>query len=147
MRLWTLHPRYLDARGLVALWREGLLAQAVILGETRGYRRHPQLIRFSEQQSSIGAIAEYLRCVHVESMRRGYAFASEKIHRSRWVGLIPVTRGQIEFEWNHLMEKLATRDPTRQAMLKGLKRPLIHPLFQVEPGVVESWERGSRQAR
>jgi len=25
MRLWTLHPKYLDARGLVALWREGLL--------------------------------------------------------------------------------------------------------------------------
>jgi hypothetical protein len=29
-RIWSLHPKYLDARGLVALWREGLLAQAVL---------------------------------------------------------------------------------------------------------------------
>ena len=46
MRLWTLHPKYLDARGLVALWREGLLARAVLRGATRGYRHHPQLHRF-----------------------------------------------------------------------------------------------------
>ncbi|HEU5178767.1 MAG TPA: pyrimidine dimer DNA glycosylase/endonuclease V, partial [Burkholderiales bacterium] len=32
MRLWSLHPKYLDARGLVALWREALLAQAVLRG-------------------------------------------------------------------------------------------------------------------
>lgn len=43
MRLWSLHPQYLDAKGLVALWREGLLAQAVLAGQTRGYKRHPQL--------------------------------------------------------------------------------------------------------
>ena len=49
MRLWTLHPRYLDARGLVALWREALLAQKVLRGKTRGYRAHPQLQRFREQ--------------------------------------------------------------------------------------------------
>ena len=36
MRLWSLHPRYLDAKGLVALWREGLLAQAVLKGQTKG---------------------------------------------------------------------------------------------------------------
>jgi hypothetical protein len=36
MRLWTLHPKYLDARGLVALWREALLAQKVLRGATRG---------------------------------------------------------------------------------------------------------------
>ena len=41
MRLWTLHPQYLDPRGLVALWREALLAQKVLLGRTRGYRAHP----------------------------------------------------------------------------------------------------------
>jgi len=46
MRLWSLHPAYLDARGLGALWREGLLAQAVLRGKTRGYRSHPQLERW-----------------------------------------------------------------------------------------------------
>jgi hypothetical protein len=137
MRLWTLHPKYLDARGLVALWREGLLAQAVLLGETRGYKHHPQLVRFSE----IAAIAEYLRIVHAESVCRGYNFAAGKIHRSRKAGLIPVTRGQVEFEWNHLMSKLAKRDPVRQAMLKKVKRPAVHPLFRVVPGDVEGWEK------
>lgn len=32
MRLWSLHPSYLDAVGLVALWREGLLARKVLQG-------------------------------------------------------------------------------------------------------------------
>ena len=32
MRLWSLSPRYLDVKGLVAVWREGLLADAVLLG-------------------------------------------------------------------------------------------------------------------
>jgi hypothetical protein len=43
MRLWSLHPQYLDPQGLVALWREALLAQAVLRGKTRGYKHHPQL--------------------------------------------------------------------------------------------------------
>ncbi|MEN6399799.1 MAG: pyrimidine dimer DNA glycosylase/endonuclease V, partial [Rectinema sp.] len=29
MRLWTLHPQYLDQKGLTAAWREGLLAKKV----------------------------------------------------------------------------------------------------------------------
>lgn len=37
MRIWSLHPSYLDAKGLVALWRETLLAQKVLLGATVGY--------------------------------------------------------------------------------------------------------------
>lgn len=31
MRLWSLHPSYLDRAGLLAVWREGLLAQSVLL--------------------------------------------------------------------------------------------------------------------
>ncbi|MFZ2406304.1 MAG: pyrimidine dimer DNA glycosylase/endonuclease V [Methylobacter sp.] len=34
--------------GLLALWREALLAQKVLRGESRGYRHHPQLARFRE---------------------------------------------------------------------------------------------------
>ena len=60
MRLWSLHPRYLDRAGLVALWREALLAQAVLRGATRGYRRHPQLVRFRSHPDPEGAIAAYL---------------------------------------------------------------------------------------
>jgi hypothetical protein len=30
MRIWSLHPKYLDSKGLVALWRESLLAKNVL---------------------------------------------------------------------------------------------------------------------
>ncbi|WP_245747334.1 pyrimidine dimer DNA glycosylase/endonuclease V [Frateuria terrea] len=46
MHLWTPHPKHLDRQGLLALWREGLLARAVLRGQTRGYRQHPPLERF-----------------------------------------------------------------------------------------------------
>ena len=41
MKLWSIHPKYLDAKGLVALWREALLAQKVLDGKTEGYKNHP----------------------------------------------------------------------------------------------------------
>jgi hypothetical protein len=66
MRLWTLHPRYLDAQGLVALWREALLARAVLRGETRGYRHHPQLLRFQAHAQPRTAISVFLAGVHAE---------------------------------------------------------------------------------
>ena len=141
MRLWSLHPKYLDARGLVALWREALLAQAVLAGKTRGYRHHPQLLRFRERASPIGLAAEYLRAVHAEALSRGYRFADGKIHRSRAAGRLTVTRGQLQFEWDQLQGKLEARDPERRARLATVKAPRPHPLFRVVPGGVASWER------
>src|SRR5579862_5032823 len=79
MRLWTLHPKYLDAKGLVALWREALLAQKVLRGKTKGYRHHPQLARFKAHENPVVALAAYLREVHKEAKRRGYAFDGSKI--------------------------------------------------------------------
>ncbi|HWQ19849.1 MAG TPA: pyrimidine dimer DNA glycosylase/endonuclease V, partial [Methanotrichaceae archaeon] len=72
--MWSIHPKYLDARGLVALWREGLLAQKVLRGETQGYRYHPQLNRFKEAEDPKAAIAGYLKEVVKEAGRRGYCF-------------------------------------------------------------------------
>ena len=141
MRLWSLHPRYLDARGLVALWREGLLAQAVLAGKTRGYRHHPQLERFRAASSPTGLIAEYLRVVCQEAETRGYQFDSAKISRSRTRARLRVTRGQIDYEWNHLMRKLAARDPRWLLRWSGIARPRAHPLFRAHPGSVASWEK------
>jgi hypothetical protein len=76
MRLWTIHPCYLDAQGLVALWREALLAQKVLQGKTKGYRHHPQLIRFQSRLRPEAAIAVYLAAVLVEAQHRGYNFDS-----------------------------------------------------------------------
>ena len=143
MRIWSLHPRYLDARGLVALWREALLAQAVLRGTTKGYVHHPQLVRFWAQPSPVGSIGEYLRLVHEEAATRGYRFAAERITRARARGHLTVTRGQLLFEWGHLLQKLRVRDPERLRQLAAVKSPLPHPLFHVTRGSVAPWEKGA----
>ena len=141
MRIWSLHPEYLDARGLVALWREALLAQAVLRGATRGYRRHPQLARFRRRRSPAGAIAEYLRHVHAEGLARGYRLNGGLIGPARTAARIAVTRGQLEHEWAHLKAKLAQRDPERAGRCEAVAFPAPHPLFRVVSGGVEGWER------
>ena len=144
MRLWSVHPKYLDTRGLVAVWREGLLAQAVLRGRTTGYRHHPQLHRFKAQSSPVGAIADYLRSVHAEAVQRGYEFAAAKISRARTTGTMDVTRGQLLYEWRHLMAKLAVRDPQALGRLSKVRRPLAHPSFRIVSGGVEPWENSER---
>jgi hypothetical protein len=140
MRLWTLHPRYLDAQGLTALWRESLLARAVLQGQTRGYTHHPQLIRFRAQRDPAMAIARYLQAVHAESVARGYRFDGSKLDVVHGSLRIAVTSGQLEYEWRHLLAKLEARSPAAFGMCKDLQ-PQSHPLFDIIPGPPEPWER------
>jgi hypothetical protein len=56
MRIWSLHPKYLDAKGLVALWRESLLAKQALESKTKGYKNHPQLNRFKNSGNAVGWI-------------------------------------------------------------------------------------------
>jgi hypothetical protein len=142
MRLWTLHPKYLDARGLVALWREALLAQKVLRGATRGYRQHPQLRRFSGLANPPAALAGYLAAVREESVQRGYKFDASKIGARRFRGKLKETRGQLLYEWRHLKRKLKERDPKRLRNLISVKIPAPHPLFRIVPGGVQDWEKG-----
>ena len=137
---------YLDPQGLVALWREALLARAVLRGETRGYLRHPQLDRFKAHPHPRLAITSYLAAVHTEATRRGYAFDRSKIGPVRAVESIPVSAGQIAFEWSHLQRKLATRSPGMLARLSQVCHPSCHPLFRIEPGPVAPWERAQNGA-
>jgi hypothetical protein len=142
MRLWSLHPKYLDAQGLVALWREGLLAQAVLRDETKGYRNHPQLERFRGHTNPRAAIATYLAEVQAEAVRRDYKFDRSKLGRGRTKKRIPVTRGQLAYEREHLRRKLAARSPEvfrRWSGETGL--PECHPMFRARVGEVETWER------
>jgi hypothetical protein len=141
LRLWTLHPRYLDPQGLVALWREGLLARAVLRGETRGYRHHPQLQRFQQHAAPLAAIDTYLLAVHDESLVRGYSFDRGKLGRPRRPALIPGTRGQLDYEWQHLLHKLRQRSPALAEKWGGLAAPEPHPLFSIRAGPVAPWER------
>lgn len=141
MRLWSLHPCYLDAKGLVALWREGLLAQKVLRGLTRGYRHHPQLERFRRHRQPVAAIASYLRAVADEADSRGYRFDRRRIARTRRTRRLSVTEGQLRYELYHLRTKLRRRDPERIRLLPRLVAIKPHPLFRVITGPVETWER------
>ena len=141
MRLWSLHPRYLDRQGLLAAWREALLAQKVLQGTTRGYRHHPQLERFHIQPDPLAAIAGYLAGLVEEAEARGYRFDGTKIAASQPATRVPVTRGQLLYEWGHLKAKLGQRDPGRLEQLSTVSMPEAHPFFEIVDGEIEPWER------
>lgn len=142
MRLWTLHPKYLDARGLVAVWREGLLAQAVLRGRTTGYTRHPQLARFRRVSAPLPCIGRYLSAVHDEASRRGYRFDRRRIVSVGPGRPITATVGQLGYEWRHLKAKLTARDRAWLSRIRHVAAPEAHPLFRLVPGPVEEWEVG-----
>lgn len=141
MRLWSIHPQYLDSKGLVALWREGLLALHVLTGRTRGYKHHPQLLRFRNQVDPSGAINRFLWVVADEATRRGYRFNRDKLGNPDRNVKISVTTGQVKYEKDHLLKKLALRDPDRIKYLKDAEVPVLNPLFYLIEGEIEPWEK------
>ncbi len=149
MRLWTLHPQYLDTPGLLALWREALLARTVIQGKTSGYKNHPQLIRFRQSSDPLDYLEFYLATILEDSLIRGFDFNSSKLKlpsktfSHSKLSRLPVTRDQVNYEWQHLLEKLKLRQPSQFKKLKTLENDQIqiNPLFKIIPGPVESWEK------
>lgn len=141
MRLWSLHPKYLDVKGLVGLWREGLLARTVLKGETKGYINHPQLERFKKQPDPVSAIDSYLFHVYKEAGNRGYDFQKNKIGSKMIDYQIEVTDGQMDYELDHLKRKLKLRDSKKYKELTSEKSVVPHPIFKVVKGKVESWEK------
>jgi hypothetical protein len=140
MRIWSLHPKYLDAKGLVALWRETLLAKHVLEGKTKGYRNHPQLNRFRQAEKPLDSINQYLSVVYAEALQRGYHFNREKIYWEFEPSVMPVTTGQMQYETEHLLNKLKIRDKEKFAALYKQLRVAPHPLFRIVKGGVEQWE-------
>ncbi len=138
MRIWSLHPALLDRQGLTACWREGLLAQAVLAGRTKGYLRHPQLERFRAEIDPLASIGAYLAFVADEADARGYNYDRTRIDRPGPAPRMAVTDGQLEHELQHLRAKLAARSPDR---LPLAVQSAPHPLFIVEPGGIADWER------
>ena len=140
MRLWTVHPRFLDAKGLTALWREGLLARKVLRGLTKGYTNHPQLIRFRRHPDPLSAIDAFLTTVLAESRVRGYRFDATKIDETAVAAPMEETTGQIEYEWHHLLAKLEKRAPQKWREHCS-EQPEPHPLFTLVKGGIQEWEK------
>lgn len=143
MRLWSIHPKYLDRQGLGALWREGLLAQAVLRNRTVGYQAHPQLQRFRDSGRPLGLISAYLHAVWREARRRGYHYDLRRIAGRPAPGRVPASRGQLQWEWAHLRRKLQARSPEVFARWAPVVIPDSHPVFRAVPGGVADWERGT----
>jgi len=145
--------------GLLAAWREGLLAQKVLEGGTKGYRNHPQLVRFRAAAEPIIAVGAYLSCVAREAAARGYSFDTGKIDAAK-AGAeadltptdrrvsseskrrrIPVTSGQAAYEWALLKRKLTLRDPEKLSTLRGIKIQELNDAFRLTAGAIEAWEK------
>lgn len=141
MRLWSIHPKYLDCKGLTALWREGLLAKKVLSGQTRGYKKHPQLIRFSKADDPY-LIETYLYHVMKAAECRSYCFDKTKLGK-RTKAKIPVNKGQVNYEFRHLIKKLKKRDAKKAAGLEKIKRIQVNPIFFIVKGGIEEWEKKS----
>jgi hypothetical protein len=144
MRLWSLHPKYLDKLGLLGLWRESLLAQKVLLGKTKGYKNHPQLVRFKRTEDPILYIGTYLYYVYLEGKRRGYDFNKDKIIKYDLNLKMAVTIGQINFEFQHLLEKLKVRDKEKYEEIKNEKTIEPNPIFYIIDGDIEEWEKDKK---
>jgi hypothetical protein len=142
LRLWSLHPKYLDSKGLLALWRESLLAQKVLQGKTMGYRNHPQLDRFKAHPYPQKAIGRYLLAVWHEANQRKYSFDKKKVKNAgEKTTPILVTDGQIEYEWKHLRKKLRNRDQKNLKKISMIKNPDLNSSFRRIKGSIEPWEK------
>lgn len=141
MRLWSLHPKYLDTRGLIALWREALLAQKVIAGRVKAFKNHPQLERFRNSATPGKAIKNYLMGVWEEAERRGYNFDRSKIGRVYPTNRIPVARAQLKYEFDLLRTRLKTRDSLKYQELSFIREIECHPIFRLVEGRIEKWEK------
>ena len=141
MRLWSIHPKYLDTKGLLAVWREALLAKKVLQGNTKGYQEHPQLIRFRNNSSPINAINIYLNEIFKESKKRNFAFDAKKIDPLKKCNRISVSSEQVKYEFKHLLNKLKERDIIKYNQIKWIKRIETNPLFCKRKGKIEDWEK------
>lgn len=144
MRIWSLHPSLLDAKGLVACWRETLLAQKVLQGLTKGYTNHPQLDRFKASSDPLAYICTYLHGLADEADRRGYNFNRNLLvlPANPDLPLLPVTEGQLDYEISFLAQKVKERSPEwYDHHFTKPPETRTHKVFMPVPGPVEPWEK------
>lgn len=141
MRLWSIHPKYLDVKGLSGLWRESLLARKILLGKTKAYANHPQMCRFHALRKPLPAIDTYLKHIYIESCNRGYCFNRKKFGNKFRTAKINIKKGQIEYEFKLLKKRLKIRAKEKYKELIKVKKIAPNPLFKIVKGKIESWEK------
>ena len=93
-------------------------------------------MRFRAQTQPLSAIAEYLTAVHTEALSRGYNFDKSKIGQILTPTPMQVTLGQMEYETQHLLAKLAVRSPLLYQQYYLITMFEAHPMFTVRAGEV-----------
>jgi hypothetical protein len=131
MLLWTLHPKYLDNKGLGALWFEGIIARNSLLGLSQGYQNHPQLDRFKIQPDPIAAIDTYLSPVYEEGISRGFQYNRALFSPTFQNVRMEVTLEQLKKEYAYLLQKLERRDIEKYKILKKIHTLEPHPMFDI----------------
>ena len=143
MRIWSINLGWLDSIGIVALWRESLLARKVLEGNTKGYTNHPQLYRFKSSENPLACIETYLYYVLEEAKKRGFEFDGGKI-RGNIVDKsikIPVAQGQLDYELKLLKFKLKKRSLEYYAKIASINKGEPNRMFVSHPGKIEDWEK------
>jgi hypothetical protein len=132
VRIWDVHPGYLDRLGLLAEHREAHALLSVIRAGKRGYSRHPETLRWVSHVPALGARHDQLAA---ELDLRGYRHRSPapwvgddwppvfldppgeqlrllavKLAARRSAGRIPLPRNSQEL-WAHHKYSVLARDP------------------------------------
>lgn len=133
MCLWSVHPKYLDKCGLVALWREGLRAQKNLSGESGKIPNDPQLIRFKQQDNPLQAIGAYLSFITCEALRQGCKFNHEKIMFPNFENaFLSVSEAELAEETERLKAKLHQRSEEKYEQLCQQQKIEINPVFNLQ---------------
>ncbi|OQB09054.1 MAG: hypothetical protein BWY21_00959 [Parcubacteria group bacterium ADurb.Bin216] len=151
MRLWSIHPVYLDDIGLSRCYYEGIGGLKTMLG----MQRHPQLNRFKQSKDPVNNLKYYLIHVYTESVFREkdykhFELLEDLCLKSYKPDYIPVSNKQLEFEIRWLVGKMSTeRCYNSHQKIERLMydyqnkniSSLTHHLFNVVDGEIEDWER------
>lgn len=145
MRLWSFHPKYLNRQYLGAVWHEGITKAQTGLQGGR-YKNHSQLQRFRVAKDPLALLALYLSSIWQESVNRGFSYNWHLVKRDipsiLYFTKIPVTTGQLDYEWRHYLKKIRKNDfEWYYNKLNEVWLPDPHPVFYVVKGDIEDWER------
>lgn len=111
----------------------------MLKNKTRGCKKHPQLERFKAQKNPAAAINAFLFFVEQEACARKHCFDKSKLERPWQSQKIPVTKGQLGFEFSRLKKKLGKRSPGKYNEIRTQKNPEPNPLFKAIKGGTGSW--------